>query len=243
MFSNFMRLMFICFICLSCAKEELPTLDEEAALEYDIRKRLQENSGLRDKLIDLTHKAETNNYESGYLVTLSKDKRTAEYVEIFGDPRTPSLSFSLSKPIDGLLHNHYGGLFPIFSCSDLRVIYEICDAKLMNDSKDFHAVIVSTEKIAYAIGIDDKDRFLEFGNMFLGNVLNFRQIEKSFFDLQKDYRNSHDYVYSFELAFFNVLFRQEQTTGLNVYRSNYPFNEWYIINIDKENNKLYYDRL
>src|SRR5690606_25241329 len=237
------NLLMIVLFFYSCKKDDMPDLDPEFIPDFSIPEYLKTNSELKDKLIDLTKKAKANNYESGYLVTMKDDGRAPYYIEITGDTYTPSLSFSLDYPIDGLLHNHYNGLFTIFSSSDIRVLYELCSNDFVNDYKKFHTIVVSAEETAYAITIEDKDQFLDFGDKYLSDISQFRKIEKSYFDLTRAYKKEYDNTYAFELAFFNTFFRQQISNGLNLYTASYPYNQWRSIHMENGQTELTYQNL
>lgn len=84
---------------------------------------LEDDSSFIDRMNDL--KSKTNlSYETGYLI--SKDGDDISYTEINGVSGGGSISLPNNIGIiDGYMHTHYTGLYPTFSASDIRAIYQL----------------------------------------------------------------------------------------------------------------------
>lgn len=182
---------------------------------------LKGDVGFETKIITLAEDAGKLNYETGYLLYHSKSTGF-RYEKITGNPEEASIVFAPKGQFDGMMHSHYGDLYPNFSSSDIRAIYEAYYYEKMNDYQKFISVVVSGSDTSYLLKISDLSMFLRFSSQNLVSRDNFLAFETRYHKIQKEGQWIHGINRSFENAMLEML----ATSGLTLYRSAHPFQVW-----------------
>ncbi|WP_035079943.1 hypothetical protein, partial [Anditalea andensis] len=84
-----------------------------------------------------------------------------------------SVSISTHNPIDGYIHSHYQGLWPIFSLSDVKVIYHMHENNLLANGLESFFIGVITQHTAYIMKIENETAFLEFAEQNFDSQASF----------------------------------------------------------------------
>jgi len=204
----------------SCKKENDPlipsTLTNGCKLDF-----LQTNQEFRAKLTELEEDARKLNYETGYLLYRSATRRFS-YEKIEGNTGEASIIFSPTRQLDGIIHSHYGDLYPNFSGSDIKMIYEAYYFEQMNDFENFISVVVFGSGISYLLKITDLERFLNFSKNNLTNRDSFAAFETRYHNIQVKGLANFGVNGSFENALLEML----NTSGLTLYKSFAPYQTW-----------------
>lgn len=91
-----------------------------------------------------------------------------------------SVNINPEMPIDGYIHSHYQGLYPIFSVSDINAIYQLHESNLLANGLESFFIGVITEHTAYILKIEDEVAFLNFANLNFGSQASFNALETYF---------------------------------------------------------------
>lgn len=225
----FLKFFLIILIFSSCKKESnLP--DEPAnpkGCEIDF---LRMNSQFRSRLDSLFQDAKKLNYETGYLLYHSKTNGF-NYEKIAGNPEEASIVFAPKGQIDGLIHSHYGNLYPNFSGSDIKAIYEAYFYEKMNDYQKFISVVVSASGTSYLLKISDLNKFLYFSKQNLIDKSSFVAFETKYHHIQE----AGLALYGINQSFENALLEMLRTSGLTLYKSASPFQTWIRLAWNEDN--------
>ncbi|MGA6121608.1 hypothetical protein [Sphingobacterium anhuiense] len=225
----FLNFFMAILLFSSCKKEDSlpdePTISKGCEIDF-----LRLNSEFTSKLNFLVDDAKKLNYETGYLLYHSKTNGF-NYQKIEGNPEEASIVFAPKGQIDGLIHSHYGNLYPNFSGSDIKAIYEAYYYEKMNDYQKFIAVVASGYDTSYLLKISDLNKFLTFSNKYLIEKNSFVAFETKYHTIQKAGQTAHGINQSFENALLQIL----STSGLTLYKSIAPFHHWIRLEW-KENN-------
>lgn len=193
------------------------------------------NTKFSDKLSLLLNDSKKLTYEVGYILYPSSSHLFI-YEKIEGKPDEASIIFSPKKQIAGFIHSHYSNLYPIFSGSDIKSIYEAYNEEKINDYSKFFIAVVSSFESSYLLKITDLNLFIAFSKKNLIDKNNFIDFENRYYNLQQSLQASIGIKSSFESALLYLL----QNSGLTLYKSDFPFNNWNML--DLINNKLEYIR-
>ncbi|WP_394973257.1 hypothetical protein [uncultured Croceitalea sp.] len=171
----------------------------------------EQDSALKSKLNELKGKV-NDNREFGRLIT---GTNPTTFSNLFaGQPNDGGINFSTGSKIDGFVHSHYNGLLPVFSGSDLKVIYDLHKQGKIRKWKTFTAYLV-TNGTTYALKIDDIDDFLAFGDVRF-KTTGFFQLFEAQYAAKINTTNTNGQN---ELAFANLI----KESGLKLFKGN-PLN-------------------
>ena len=232
----FAILIFLSF--LSCKKDDIHFLPKSIENAQELVRQLKFDRNFINKLNELYDQSRNNNYETGYILTTTKNNRNGNrfnYRFIKGSELTSAIVLDLNSPIDGLMHCHYKNLYPLFSCSDIKAVYDIYTNGFMGNYKRFISLVVSSEGPAYILSINSIDSFRIFSDNYLASIVSFRKLENDYANTQQKYNASYDKITSFELSFFEVI---ASRSSLSVFKSLPPYEVWNKIEISTTDNKL-----
>lgn len=215
----FFNLAFFCFVFLSCAKENDITLKSEESLCSQL-KNLELDIGFSDKVNFLYKNAQKTNYEEGFAIFDNGILNRYEYFK--GDVNSPSLKINLTKKIDGILHNHYSSLYPIFSVGDLNALYEIIKGGFIRDDKTFLFGLVSFNGTSYLIKFIDFEKSLMFFNKNFFDSNTIAEMDMRYKRLRDIYLVDNNLIQAGELAFLDLM----DSSGIALLRGNGVFNKW-----------------
>lgn len=196
------------------------------------RINLLENDGtFAEKLNALLADARTENYESGYLVYPS-EANVFRYEPVRGEPGEASIVFAPQGQVEGLMHSHYGDLFPTFSAADVKAVYDTYNEEHMHDYGTFFCSVVSPNGNAYLLKIEDIYRFLFFSGRYFLHREGFMAFEISYYEKQQAYLQTMGPVGSFEMALCELL----EDSGLVLFKATGPFRTWLRLEKDEYGN-------
>ncbi|RKE52465.1 hypothetical protein [Sphingobacterium detergens] len=213
----------------SCSKD-----NPEPSIEKTNQDRqvgiLSSNAAFTDMFNKLTDESKKIDFEAGYFIYPSQSQ-TFRYVRIEGRPGEPFISFLPEGQIAGVVHCHYNNLFPSFSGSDIKAIYELYVDEYMNDYYSFFCGVVSYTGRGYLLLIEDLNKFLAFSAKNFKERERFRNFELAYFNKQQAYKDS-GFESSYEIALSELL----SGSGLRLYKSNMPYGQW--VKLSFENGAL-----
>lgn len=209
------------FVFHACSKDEAiePEIEiSDICLHINL---LENNGSFAEKLNELLTHARNENHESGYILYPS-EADVFRYEAVRGEPGEASIMFNPKEQIEGLIHNHYENLFPTFSATDIKAIYDVYKDEHMHNYATFFSGMVSPTGTAYLLKIDDLERFLLFSNQNLLDLERFQDFERRYFETQQAYLQSMSREDSFEVALYDLL----KGPGLVYFRSTGSFGIW-----------------
>lgn len=121
-----------------------------------------------------------NNYETGFVKGL----------DVFGNPVYQQIdgpagqlglpNFTLSSPIDGIIHNHWNSpkALSIFSPDDLRSLYNIYKNNMANPGFDYG--VVTASGTTYVLKVENLSSFLQFGDMWFADNVTFNAFSHTY---------------------------------------------------------------
>ncbi|MGC4231560.1 MAG: hypothetical protein QM594_00985 [Niabella sp.] len=185
--------------------------------------QLERNNEFKDKFKALYEESLLNNFETGWILYPSVSS-TFRYEKVSGQPNNASVHFEPSSSVDGFIHCHYKNLYPTFSGSDIRAVYDAWDNEQIYDPQTFLSGVVSASGNAYLLKITDLSAFIGFANANLSAAAAFRSFEYGYHNKQQAWLATHNNeVLSFEQALLDMLAH----SGLVMFKSNTNFNSWH----------------
>lgn len=181
---------------------------------------LSANAAFTTMLSNLAAESKTINFEAGYYLYPSA-AQTFRYERVEGKKGEPSITLQPKGQIAGVVHCHYNNLFPSFSGSDIKAIYELYVDEHMNDYSSFFCGVVSYNGRGYLLLIENLEKFLAFSNSNFTDRERFMNFELSYFNKQQAHKDS-GFESSYEIALTDLLLG----SGLVLYRSSIPFGQW-----------------
>lgn len=222
--------LLITFIMISCNKES-----QEVEISHTKQDKqvvtISKSTPLTNLLINLTSESKHISFEAGYFIYPSVSQ-TFRFERIEGKKNEPLISLQPKNQIAGVVHCHYSNLFPSFSGSDVKAIYELYSDEHMNDFSTFFCGVVSYTGRGYMLMIEDLEKFLNYSAENFDNQNQFRNFELSYFKKQQIYLSDEGFEGSYEFALADLL----NKSGLALYKANIPFREWYKLTF--ENGKI-----
>lgn len=179
----------------------------EIQIPCEIAELLEDDGVLRQKLAEL--KAETDlNKEVGFYV------KDGVYNSISGNPNVHGIEFTVNGTIQGLIHTHFDGGYPIFSPTDVQALYFLMASGNINPF-DFYSAIVTSSGTQWMMMIDDIDKFKNFSeaNFSLGNS-EFNLLNVNMIVAEK--MGTH------EVSMLKAL----SDSGLKLFKGNNSFTKW-----------------
>ncbi|MGJ1496282.1 hypothetical protein ACR79R_03105 [Sphingobacterium spiritivorum] len=216
----FIQLLIAVAFFSSCKKDEdipvLPEANRGCGIDF-----LKGNLEFSNRINLLRDNAMKLDYETGYILYPSKAD-TYRYELIEGRPGAASIVFDPKLQVDGLIHSHYGDLYPNFSGSDIKAIYEAYYYEKINDYKKFVCAVVSGTNTAYLLKITDLNTFIGFSKQNLTDKNSFATFETIYHNIQE----ADEPAYGLNLSFENALLEMLNSSGLTLYKSVLPFQSW-----------------
>lgn len=146
-------------------------------------KDLKSDAVFKQKMVLLKNAAE--NYTVETLFTMYNDPTPGvapdqtdayDYTTFTGTSYAPNAVYSGDTTMQGLIHSHFEGLLSIFSPSDIKDLYGLMLNADITD--DFFIGVVSDEGTSYILQIEDRIKFLAFGNLYLSTETKFYNFER-----------------------------------------------------------------
>lgn len=224
----------LAFLMISCSKD---------SVEPELRKTNQDrqvstisnNAAFTTLLSNLATESKSIDFEAGFFLYPSHSQ-VFRYERVEGKKGEPSITLQPQGQIAGVVHCHYNNLFPTYSGSDIKAIYELYVDEHMNDYNSFFCGVVSYTGRGYLLLIEDLKKFLAFSEINFTNRERFRNFELWYFNKQQAYKDT-GFESSYEIALAELL----SGSGLALYKSEIPFRQWVKLSFDNgsiKENKL-----
>ena len=207
---------------------------------------LKKDDVFKQKMILLKDAAE--NYSVETLFTVYNDPTPGvapnqtdayDYTPFTGTSYAPNAVYSGDTNMQGLIHSHFEGLLSIFSPSDIKDLYGLMLNSNITDN--FFIGLVSDEGTSYILQIEDRSKFLAFGNLYLSTETKFYNFERDtwqrMYNITPDNSNANN-----EKGFLKML--TNLNAGITLASSNfvknqpYNFSEWKKIVYDNNSNNV-----
>jgi len=211
-------LVLVLFMAIGCKKEK--TESEPTLSTCEQVNELTGNTEFMAKFQSLYEESKINNYETGY-VLFSTSKSSYAYERVVGEQNKASINIDVDKALDGFIHCHYSNLFPIFSASDIRAVYDVYDIDQMKNPQTFLLGVVSEAGESYLLKIENIELFKQFGQQYFQSLQSFHNFENSYYDKQQSLLSKGRTV-SFEISLLDML----KNSGLVLFKGNLQFNRW-----------------
>jgi len=180
------------------------------------------------KLIGYTGK----DFEAGYLLRNNHDG-TFSYEYMKGPEGTLEIRFNCSpqSQIFGFIHTHPAHGLPIFSLSDLQVLFQSFMGGCIENLEHFPIGVV-TPQGAYMLVVRDVQRFRDFGHMLLRKDFIRENVTEHIFR-----RYFLDYYPDHEKAFLKFL--KDSDAGLMLFEGSHAdFSQWLNLKLDPAGNPV-----
>lgn len=185
---------------------------------------LTDNTTFKSKMDDLKSKTDYS-YETGYLMNTD-----GTYTSVSGDVDSAEILLSPTVSIDGYIHTHYTGLFPNFSGSDVRAIYQLHKGGKIDSLTTFTAGVVTDDGTTYLMKVRDTAKFIAFGQAHLDTDSAFHQFELEYNLNLYVYNAINTEVTAYEKALLVTL----KESGIEIFRGNdNNFNHWRKLTLDE----------
>ncbi|MGJ1518492.1 hypothetical protein ACR79N_26170 [Sphingobacterium siyangense] len=222
------------FTATSCSKDS-PEPEVQLTKQDSQVVKLSANAAFTTMLSNLTTESKSIDFEAGYFLFPSASQ-TFRYERVEGKKGEPFISLQPKGQIGGVVHCHYNNLFPSYSGSDIKAIYELYIDERLNDYNSFFCGVVSYTGRGYLLLIEDLGKFLAFSETNFTERERFRNFELSYFNKQQAHKDS-GFESSYEIALAELL----SGSGLALYKSNVPFLQW--VKLSFENGATREDKL
>ncbi|SMO72388.1 hypothetical protein [Solitalea koreensis] len=206
------------FLIIACKKEDDKI--EPVLSTCEQVNQLASNAEFIAKFQSLYEESKINNFETGY-VLFSTSKSSYAYEKVIGEQNKASINVDVDKPLDGYIHCHYSNLYPIFSGSDIRAVYDVYDINQMRNPATFLLGVVSADGNAYILKIDNIELFKQFGQKNFQSLQSFHSFENSYYNQQQSLL-SKGRTASFEITLIDMI----KNSGLILFKGNMQFNTW-----------------
>ena len=168
----------------SCKKDEIIIQESHFTICSQL-KELQKNQPFVEKLSILYEESKVNNYETGYLLYPSNFE-IYTFQKIQGIPNSATLSINVKDITQGFIHCHYTNLYPTFSGSDIKAIYDLYDLGLIQNADRFICGVVTPFGPAYLLKVANLEQFLSFSESNFEGAMNFRNFESNYNNNRKN---------------------------------------------------------
>ncbi|MGE8426263.1 MAG: hypothetical protein ACN6O7_00235 [Sphingobacterium sp.] len=222
------------FTAMSCSKDS-PEPEVQLTKQDSQVVKLSANAAFTTMLSNLATESRTIEFEVGYFLYPS-DSQTFRYERVEGQKGDPFISLQPKGQIAGVVHCHYNNLFPSFSGSDIKAIYELYADEHLNDYNSFFCGVVSYTGRGYLLLIEDLQKFLAFSENNFTDRERFRNFELSYFNKQQAHKEA-----GFESSYERALAELLSGSGLALYKSSMPFGQW--VKLSFENGGIREDKL
>ena len=201
----------------------------------DKMKQLALDNGFRQKMNDLKQAANNYNFERIYTMYNNPNPPNQtdlyNYTETNGTVNNPSPNYVFSSDIKGIIHCHFNGLLNIFSPQDLKDLYE--KLKLADITDDIIYGVVTPETASnpsksYIIRIQDREKFILFGNQNLNTFQDFKDFENDIYNKKFGITLGNSSSTN-ELQFMKMLSRLN--IGIDIYKGNNDHTNWQKLNL------------
>ena len=186
-----------------------------------------------------TLKGMTNlNTETGLALTKNAD---GTYSAIQGVPNAKNeIEFNIPNgtTIDYIIHTHYTGGLSIFSAQDIQTMYNIVTNGNITTSQEFVSIVVTPNNDVYALSLQNRNAFINFGNTWLSQDILFRGFDqvmtfkgKGNFNINRENINSNN-----EKNFIKML--QKRQMSIQIHKANADDSEWSRLTINPMTNEV-----
>lgn len=230
-FNAILRGITLFTLLVACGKEIPIEPEKEMTGICKQMELLAGNMVFVEKLRELLSDAKTKNYERGFMVYPS-DANGFIYEPVKGNPDKATIVFSPKRQVSGLIHNHYKNLYPVFSATDIKAVYDVYQNEQMYNYTEFFSVVVSAYGAAYMLRIEDLGVFLNFSDKHFASLSAFQTFETRYYEMQQAYSKGNNLVSSFERALYDLLV----DSGLALFKSDSPFPGWKKFTSDQYGN-------
>jgi len=224
----FYALLLSIFI-IACKKEDPAPTESQKTICEQIG-QLQENKEFNDRLDILYNSALNYNFEAAFLF-YADNRNIYRYEYVEGELNRPSLSLTLNRKIDGVIHCHYKSLYPIFSIGDMKALYEIIDGQFIKESGTFNFGVVSAKGVAYLIKFSDFSKARDFLIESFKTSSASSRIEKQYKDAIDLNLKQNNMIVSGELSFLSIF----GSKGMDLFKASIGDKKWVKIDIDSGN--------
>ncbi|MEP1307276.1 MAG: hypothetical protein ABJK11_16555 [Balneola sp.] len=200
----------------------------------ELAELLEDDTLFRQKMGDLLSKANSDNFESGYL--FKKNSSGTDYFLRQGNSGDPFIVLDEQGSYDGFMHNHFDSDPPslsIFSPDDIQSLYTIFDSGGMVNPETFTYGLVTYFGTRYILKIEDISKFQSFGQNFLSGD-EYTVFKSNFLALRNIYVPYNGEVNGGEIAFLKIL--EQYDTGLKLFKGNSDFTDWQVRKLSSNGN-------
>ncbi|SIN77600.1 hypothetical protein [Chitinophaga niabensis] len=180
---------------------------------------LKDDTVFISKLALLKYAAQNMNYEAAWVHT--NQPANGGWNLFTGQPDQHHIQMNMNNfsdnSVQGMMHNHFAGGFSIFSVSDLRAMYDLLRYNKVENPANFSFTVITNQGTTYTLGIENVQRFRDFGNNWLNNDVNAVLLENRY-TLQYGISNDNLPADNQE-KFMNLL--ADSNTGLTFYKGNF----------------------
>lgn len=192
-------------------------------------KELEQDESLILKFRALYLDSKTKIRETGYI--LKRQASSYTYSRIEGKDNETGIEISLNQKVDGYIHSHYENLFPIFSGSDIKSVYDAFLINKIQNLNTFIVGVVTAAGTAYLLKVKNPDEFIDYARINLEDGESYQKFQTDYNNLTIVY-SSLGNVIAFETALLKML----ECSGLELYKGNMNFNSWSGMMLDAYGN-------
>jgi hypothetical protein len=183
----------------------------------------------KEKMTSL--KNSTNlDYEQGYLITLNTiGEQNYSYIQ--GNSNELEIKVSVFSPINGYIHCHIDDdkSLSTFSVGDIKTIYDLYQANLIQDMSTFFIGVTTTQGTSYTLHLNDLNLFDIFGSNNLLTKNDSDSLENEYNLYFTAFKFLHNEIEARELALLEIL----KNAGLVLTKENILTGEW--LKIENQN--------
>lgn len=189
-------------------------------------KTLAADAKFKTEMADLKSKTALPN-EVGYTIDAN-----GNYTYVQGVAGQASINLNPAAPISGYIHSHYTGLFPTFSGSDVKAIYQLQQAGKVADISKFTAAVVTASGTTYMMKVNDPAKFATFAAANFSTTAQFTSFEHYYANKETAYEAvGKDKTTAYELALLSSL----KDSGITLLKGNATFTAWNTDTINATN--------
>lgn len=220
----------------------------ESLIDSDCKKitDLKNDDVFKQKMILLKNAAE--NYSVETLFTVYNDPTPGvapsqtdayDYTAFTGTSYAPNAVYAGDTTMQGLIHSHFEGLLSIFSPSDIKDLYGLMLNSSITD--DFFIGVVTDEGTSYILQIEDRTKFIAFGNLYLSTETKFYNFERDTWERKYNITPNNSNANN-EKGFLKMM--SDLNAGISLTSSNFVknqphnFSEWKKIVYDNNSGNV-----
>lgn len=207
----------------------VPPAPTETTTPCEIINKLASDYKIKQKMTNLETAAKNYKFESVFPmyndpnvqpVCCPASYQAIPSTGIVGNQYNPTVTWSGTTDVKGLLHSHYEGLLSVPSGTDLQDLYNLMKNPLITD--DFFYGLVTHSGTRYMLIISDRAAFVAFGDKYLS--------QRKLGDFEKDIYNK---IYEIsenasavnnEIGFVKML--TQMNTGVTTFSANSDFTSY-----------------